>query len=464
MPAVEEYGAQPPIEMLRLYQDRKGFYDREQLIWKDAEDSVLIAAAAPPGGGRSDLTPRFTRHFTMMCLPPASFESLMVIFKSILEGFFKSYTFKPEIVSMANNLVQATLEIYDKISTELLPTPAKSHYTFNLRDVSKVFQGILLTKPPKGQNTPFSVPNSTVMCRLWVHETCRVFYDRLVNDTDRNWFKETLKNTAYAQLGFEFTPKELFDDNVLVFADFMRRGVDLEERIYEDITDYPKLVRIIGEYMTEESDKPMDLVLFKDAVEHLCRVSRILRFLRGHAMLVGLGGSGKKSITKLAALLAGCKLMMIELKKNYKEKDFREDLFNMMKEAAIVGKKPVVFLLPDTHIIHESFLEDINNLLNSGEVPNMLGKEQMNEINNTLPEIMKANGVNKEVYSYWVERVRSNLHIVLAVSPVGDKLRNRIRMFPSLVNCCTIDWIKPWPEDALLSVSKMFLDKADTEG
>ncbi len=37
MPSVEEYGAQPPIEMLRLYQDRKGFYDREQLTWKDAE-------------------------------------------------------------------------------------------------------------------------------------------------------------------------------------------------------------------------------------------------------------------------------------------------------------------------------------------------------------------------------------------------------------------------------------------
>lgn len=77
----------------------------------------------------------------------------------------------------------------------------------------------------------------------------------------------------------------------------------------------------------------------------------------------------------------------------------------------------------------------------------------MMEIKKNMPEVMKRDGVAKEPYAYWVEKVRSHLHIVLAMSPVGEKLRTRLRMFPSLVNCCTIDWVKPWPEDALLSVS-----------
>jgi len=53
----------------------------------------------------------------------------------------------------------------------------------------------------------------------------------------------------------------------------------------------------------------------------------------------------------------------------------------------------------------------------------------------------------------FVSNVRDNLHIVLAFSPVGEKLRNRCRMFPSLVNCCAIDWFDRWPEEALYSVA-----------
>lgn len=89
MPMVEEYGAQPPIELLRLFTDKKGFYDREELIWKDVEDTTLVCAAAPPGGGRSPTTPRFTRHFNLFCLPEGSKGTLGKIFGSILRGFLK---------------------------------------------------------------------------------------------------------------------------------------------------------------------------------------------------------------------------------------------------------------------------------------------------------------------------------------------------------------------------------------
>lgn len=87
MPAVEEYGAQPPIEFLRLFIDRKGLFERKDWIWKDVEDTTLVCAAAPPGGGRSDLTPRFTTHFNMFCVPIASAQMLSNIFGSILGGF-----------------------------------------------------------------------------------------------------------------------------------------------------------------------------------------------------------------------------------------------------------------------------------------------------------------------------------------------------------------------------------------
>jgi dynein heavy chain len=89
MPSVEEYGAQPPIELLRLLIDKSGMYDRKEWEWKGVLDCTWIACAAPPSGGRAVLTPRFTTHFNVFSMPQATQGVLAKIFSSILDGFLK---------------------------------------------------------------------------------------------------------------------------------------------------------------------------------------------------------------------------------------------------------------------------------------------------------------------------------------------------------------------------------------
>jgi dynein heavy chain, axonemal len=89
MPTLEEYGAQPPIELLRLFLNKKGIYDRSDWSWKEVRKTTLVAAAAPPSGSRAELTQRFTTHFNMFCLPPAGEAMLQKIFGDILGGFLK---------------------------------------------------------------------------------------------------------------------------------------------------------------------------------------------------------------------------------------------------------------------------------------------------------------------------------------------------------------------------------------
>lgn len=78
------------------------------------------------------------------------------------------------------------IQIYKRSMENLLPTPAKSHYTFNLRDFSRVIQGCLLIERD-------AVESKHTMTRLFVHEVLRVFYDRLINDDDRRWLFNLIK-------------------------------------------------------------------------------------------------------------------------------------------------------------------------------------------------------------------------------------------------------------------------------
>ena len=118
-------------------------------------------------------------------------------------------------------------------------------------------------------------------------------------------------------------------------------------------------------------------VLFQDALEHLTRIHRIIRFPRGHALLVGVGGSGKQSLTKLAAYAAGYRVFQISLTRNYSESDFKEDLKKLYTIlGSDKGGSPVVFLFTDAHAKHESFLEMINNMLTSGMVPALFTEDE----------------------------------------------------------------------------------------
>lgn len=134
--------------------------------------------------------------------------------------------------------------------------------------------------------------------------------------------------------------------------------------------------------------------------------------------------------------------LQIELTKGYGYIEFREDLKNLYMIAGCEGT-PVVFLFADTQIVVEAFVEDINNILNSGEVPNLFANEEWEKITSSVRPFCKDAGVletKDNIKQLFISRVRENLHIVLAMSPVGSAFRVRCRMFPSLINCCTIDW------------------------
>lgn len=165
--------------------------------------------------------------------------------------------------------------------------------------------------------------------------------------------------------------------------------------LYCELTDKEKVRKTAEESLSEfnsaNSSKKMNLVLFQAAIEHVVKISRIISTEFGHALLIGVGGSGRKSLTQLSVFINLMDIYTIEISKSYDITTWKENMREELFMNCGVSATPYVFLLSDTQIINESFLEDVNNVLNNGEIPNLYGtnEEQANLVDNMREEDKK---------------------------------------------------------------------------
>ncbi|XP_014249835.1 dynein heavy chain 12, axonemal-like isoform X2 [Cimex lectularius] len=469
MPAREKYGAQPPIELLRQYFDHGYWFDLKSTYKLVIQNLFIVAAMGLPGGGRQNVYKRFLRHFSLYSINEFTDESLARIFQTILTIGLRRNGFPTDIMLISQQIVASTLLLYKESCIHLLPTPAKSHYVFNLRDFSRVINGHLLLRKE-------SVDSKKVFVRLWAHEVLRVFYDRLIDRSDRIWFIECIKRRIEHEFrekmsmmldGLNEDPhdKSVTEETLrnLMFTVVLDKDSDDEKR-YEEIPSLDAFFTACSNALinyNETTRKPMEIVLFRYALEHLSRICRILTLSGGCALLVGVGGSGRQSLVKLAAYICEQNLFQPEISNAYGLTEWRDDIKRILKDAGGKGKS-VVFLLGEGQIKFEYFLQDVDALLNSGEVPNLFAVDEKQEILDMTR--LAAQGGNRNmdinplaVFHFFTNRCKQNMHIMLCCSPIGSTFRTRLRLYPSLVNCCTIDWYEGWPEDALEKVAKQFL-------
>lgn len=446
--------------------DHAGWYDRNENTFRQLVDIQFIAAMGPPGGGRTQITQRYVRHFNLLNFVPFNDVSLKRVFTTILDWTL-SKGFDCSVQSLSGATVDATIAVYRKISTELLPTPTKSFYTFNLRDLSKVIQGLSMVDAS-------TIVDRETFVRLWCHESLRVFHDRLINDNDRRWFFDELGHVVNEKFNLDFHEKihKKDDGFPIIFGSYLDYTALPEKRLYREVPGEESLQAAMQHFLREYNSNctnRMSLVLFLNAMEHISRIARIINQPYGNALLMGVGGSGRKSLTTLAVSVCGFEFAQIEISSSYGRNEWCEDLKRIFLKAGAEGGggNPTVFVFDDSHIVYESFLEDINLILNTGEVPNLFTSEDLSAINDTIAKTANAAGVNTanstEMYKFFISRCRANLHVVICLSPIGDAFRRRLRMFPALVSCTTIDWFTAWPKDALRSVANHFLGEEDMD-
>lgn len=445
MPSKEQFGAIPALEFIRTLLDRKTWFDEQTLEQQHLEDVIYLGVMASPGGGRSAVNLRLMRHLCLVSASEYCKDSLELIYKTFLTAGLEGY--KSKVTDTISQIASATVELYLTVISRLPPTPAKSHYTFNLRDITRVFQGIMMVSPTL-------LDTSNKMYKLWIHECLRVFSDRLIG-TDQHLLTTLLGKVMDKWVHLNL--QEFLAGQELIFCNFL--GDDL----YQECTDIEaarqKLENVRDEYNLKKENK-LEMVFFDFAIIHLARISRIVSTVNGHLLLIGTGGSGRRSLCRMAAFLQNYEVFEIQVSNTYSTAEWREDLKNLIIETGVQNSK-VLFMLKDYEITKDLYFENINNLLNSGEVPNLFNADDKEAINE---QIREQRGMSiksaSERWEAFIQNTKKNLHIVLCMSPVGDNLKKRLRQFPSFISCCSINWMNEWPENALRSVSQKSLKES----
>jgi dynein heavy chain len=471
LPAVDIYGTQSPSAFVIHHMYYGAWYDTSTLLAKTVVNCQYIAALNPTAGS-FNVHPRYQGQFATFAVPLPDNSSLTTVYGQLLTQHFSS--FPAALRECCESITKATLEVHQQVRETFVSSTLKFHYQFNMRDLSNIFQGIC-------NITPRSRFDKVKLIRLWRHECLRVFSDRfrtlediddflnkILNKKTESTFRAEAKDVMMNPEAYERKKKGLEEkkdsktDEPLpeMFFSWMTSNPS-----YVPVPSMKKLKTVLERSLQAYNEQfvTMDLELFGMACEHILRIVRIIEQPNGNAMLVGVGGSGKQSLSKLASYIIGSDVFQISVSSTYQVADLKNDLQELYRKAGVKAL-PVTFLLTDAQIVDDRWLVFINDILSSGYIHGLFPEEDEDAIFDSLRNAAKAEDVPDDrdsMEEFFLRRVRTNLHLVLCFSPVGDDFRKRCMKFPALISCTSIDWFHPWPKEALVKVANRFLSTVD---
>ena len=216
---------QETLEIVRQLIETSGFYmlDKTQRgNLKIIRKLQYIGAMNHPGGGRNDVPNRLKRQFFIfnMVLPL----SVEAIYGPIIEHTFKPKYFTAEFNRVVKGLSQATVKLWNKVKNTMLPTPSKFHYIFNMRELSRIFKGVLQTRKEVilSASSVGNMKPEVFLIGLWRHECERVFVDKLTNSKDKEQvlgYIQEISLENFSQLESEILDR-FNKEKLFLFCDF----------------------------------------------------------------------------------------------------------------------------------------------------------------------------------------------------------------------------------------------------
>jgi dynein heavy chain len=440
LPAADVHGTQPALEAFRQLLDVSVLYDRQRLVPLQIQDITYVCAATLS----TDLK-QFPRRLASLVpiINSGSVKdaSLKRIFTSLVAA--KLTDFDDGVRSSVDAIANALIDINRNVATSLVPNPSKSHYVFSLQDVVKVAEGFSVLQPS-------AIDSKDLSLKFFCSEVVRVYAGRLIDLQDRGVLKKILDEAAQAHMDCNL--RGIFTSSkgeVVPFVNFLRSVEDHkgpEESSFADMKAC--LDKKFLDYLSSTGATPFTMVFFKEAIANIVTIAHVLKLPRATSMQVGLGSSGRTTLTKFASFMLGYDFQTLEIRKDMNLIDFRDNMKALIMNA-VMKKQHTTFLFKDEHIIDDSFFETVYSFITSAEIAGLLNTDDWRAV--TALFSAEPNGPSIQT-QFWAA-AGEYVHVVLCFSPIGNTLRARMRQFPCLLGCCSVSWLLDWQQESLKEIS-----------
>ncbi|KAJ2286794.1 dynein heavy chain, partial [Coemansia sp. RSA 2706] len=358
---------------------------------------------------------------------------------------------QPQLRAHAGALTGAMVDVY-AASQRRFTADQQAHYVYSPRELTRWMRGM------HEALAPLEALSVEGLVRLWAHEALRLFQDRLVAPAERAWTDAAIDAAARAHFPAADLGAALA--RPILFSSWLTRHYAPVAR--EELRDYMRArLRVFCE---EELDVP--LVLFNDVLDHVLRIDRVFRQPQGHALLIGVSGAGKTTLARFAAWMNGLAVVQVRAHRGYGAADFDDDLRAVLRRSGCGGER-VCFILDESNVLDAGFLERMNTLLASSEVPGLFEGDDLAALLTACREGAQRDGLlldaPDELFRWFTQQVARNLHVVFTMNPPAAGLAQRAATSPALFNRCVLDWFGDWSDQALFQVARELTLRVDLD-
>jgi dynein heavy chain 1 len=475
LPAPDSYGTQRVIMFLRQLAEQNGYWSStSDNKWIKLKRIQFVGACNPPSdAGRTELSSRFLRQSSILFVDYPSEESLKQIYRCFNTALLKMYpNLKGFIDSLNDSMIEVYLKNKSKFTADLAP-----QYIYSPRELSRWVRAMY-------EAMESSIDNGMTgeeLVRLWAHEGYRLFHDRLINEFDRSWCIEIIDKVANRHFPGIDCHEAL--KKPILFSSWIKKSYISTDR--EELRLF--VAARLKVFYEEELDVP--LCIFDEVLDHVLRIDNVLRHPIGHLLLVGEAGTGKTVLTRFVAWMNGLTVFQIKTNNRYTIDSFDDDLRSLFRRVGVEGEK-ICFIFDESNVLSSAFLERMNALLASGEIPGLFEGEEKTQLMNACREAFSQRGElmegkssvgssssssnsssgnrggdgggiisldnNDELYRRFTRLIQRNLHVVFTMNPSSTDFNNRCTTSPALFNRCVVDWFGTWGQQALTQVASDF--------
>ncbi|MCP3685863.1 MAG: hypothetical protein GY861_24715, partial [bacterium] len=325
---------------------------------------------------------------------------------------------------MVNNIVDATTKVYNQVKQTFLAEENRQ-YIYTPRDLSKWLIGML----------HYEIKSREELLEVWGYEGMRVFRDKLINNEHKSKFDRflitELNKFKIGQLNFSDIIYTSFSAG---YSPILTGNSLLQKMEKEEFIDALEK----GKTVYERDNKDLYLYYFDEIIESIQIINdRIISRANSNLLLVGTYGIGRKRSIRLAAHIRNMEICVPNLTKDYGVKEFKKDIKQIFQYTGVEGKN-TVFIIEEHHLIKNEFLEFINSLLCSGEIPGFLTNEELESYLSSLNDELKEQIEYRTLYDLFVGKIQKFLKIVIILDSDDKNFVATISSNPALVMKCSV--------------------------